>query len=172
MIVLLCEASATFCARLERIAVENELGANTNVLLVAAEQPPVEPHESKTSAATNSPLATAESAATVEIPSSSSRPGESDTAAQRAAMVEQFQRMCKETIPVRITKKHIWRSAGHTTSRQFQYWLAGEDRVPGSRSTRGATAEDKRNFRRILTMKPGEFYSLLQEKRIIPATKS
>jgi len=85
----------------------------------------------------------------------------------RREEVTEFLGRCNEVAPVRIIRKHIWRAVGHTTARQFQHWQAGQDCLPGT--TRGATAEDQRNFRRILAMNLADFIELLKKKNLIQA---
>ena len=77
----------------------------------------------------------------------------------RRAGVEAFLAECNEKLDAgsKVVKKHLWLAAGHTHSRQFHYWQSGSDE---------ATAEDDRNFRRILSMPPAEFLALLQKKGI------
>ena len=76
------------------------------------------------------------------------------------AEVEAFLLHCDQSgvAGIKLIKKHIWLAAGHHNPRQFQYWQAGSDR---------ATAQDDRNFRRILAMNPGDFVGLLKQKHII-----
>ena len=84
--------------------------------------------------------------------------------ADRRTLVEAFLRKCAQEIPLKVTRTHIWRAVGHTKPRQFQYWQSGQDRLPGT--TRGATEEDDRNFRRVLAMAPADFAELLKKKGI------
>lgn len=76
----------------------------------------------------------------------------------RRATVDAFILKCKERLSLKITRTHIWRAVGHEAARQFQYWQSSNPKV---------TAEDKKNFRRILEMNPIEFEALLRKKRII-----
>ena len=85
----------------------------------------------------------------------------------RREEVTEFLGRCNEIAPVRIIRTHMWLAGGHKRPRQFQYWQAGQDRLPGT--TRGATAEDQRNFRRILAMNPADFIELLKNKELIQA---
>lgn len=94
-----------------------------------------------------------------------------NTAKDRRARVESFLQKCSVELTIRVRKTHIWRAAGHTTARQFQYWQAGDDRRANSASTHGATEEDDRNFRRILEMRPQDFLTLLEQKGLMAAKK-
>jgi len=85
----------------------------------------------------------------------------------RRARVNAFVLKCRQETPVKVLKKHLWLAVGHKTSRQFHYWQAGVDRPTGSKSTRGATQGDDRNFQRILARKPAAFVELLQKMNIV-----
>lgn len=78
-----------------------------------------------------------------------------------AALVSNFLQQCNEVVSVgdKVIRKHIWQSVGHSRARQFQYWQERSDK---------ATDEDDRNFRRVLTMSPAEFISILRKKSILP----
>jgi hypothetical protein len=80
--------------------------------------------------------------------------------ADRAAMVDDFLLRCNQEpgLPERLFKKHIWASAGHKSPRQFQYWQAGDA---------AATAEDEKNFGRILAMSPSAFIAQLKRSNLI-----
>jgi hypothetical protein len=86
-------------------------------------------------------------------------------ACQRRALVDDFLRQCQSETSIKLNRKHIWRATGHTTPRQFEYWQAAEDRLPGS--TRGATAQDDLNFRRVLGTSPREFVTQLEKLGLI-----
>jgi hypothetical protein len=58
----------------------------------------------------------------------------------------------------KVTRKHIWRAVGHTSSRQFYYWQKSDQKT---------TEEDRRNFSRILAMEPANFIALLSSRRIL-----
>jgi hypothetical protein len=90
-----------------------------------------------------------------------------DGGMNRRAEVDDFLNRCNKVARVKIKRAHIWRAAKHAKARQFQYWQAGQDRLP--RKTRGATAEDELNFRRILAMNPADFIELLETKGLIQA---
>jgi hypothetical protein len=77
----------------------------------------------------------------------------------RRAAVEAFLVECNKLLDAgsKVVKRHLWQAAGHTDRRQFQYWQSGSEE---------ATAEDDRNFRRILSMSPADFLALLQKKGI------
>jgi hypothetical protein len=83
---------------------------------------------------------------------------EADTAisnaANRRAKIDAFLLNCRQEISVPITRKHIWRAAGHQTARQFQFWQAADGK---------ATTQDDQNFRRILAMSPRDFANLLKK---------
>ena len=85
----------------------------------------------------------------------------------RTAMIKAFLDTCNSgpASDPKVIKSHIWRVVGHKHPRQFQYWQAGTDRIPGN--TRGATDEDDRNFRRILAMSRENFRALLRQKSIL-----
>ena len=77
----------------------------------------------------------------------------------RRAAVEAFLGQCNKLLDAgsKVVKKHLWQAAGHTDRRQFQYWQSGSEE---------ATAEDDRNFRRILSMSPADFLAFLKKKDI------
>ena len=79
---------------------------------------------------------------------------------RRGAAVDAFLLECNRRLAAgsNVRRKHIWLAAGHANARQFQYWQRGSDK---------ATEEDARNFRRILSMPPGEFLALLKKKSIL-----
>ncbi len=85
----------------------------------------------------------------------------------RRVAVDAFLARCNENRSPKVHRTHIWQAAGHTDPRQFQYWQAGEDRLPGQR--RGATRADEQNFRTILSMKPEDFLAFLMKKQLLPA---
>ena len=95
------------------------------------------------------------------LSSSSSREARS---AERRRLVDCFLEACNRVSKVRIGRAHIWRSVGHRKARQFEYWQAGDDRLP--HSTRGATRQDDQNFRRVLTTKPEVFVFQLKSQKI------
>jgi hypothetical protein len=74
------------------------------------------------------------------------------------ATVNTFILKCQQELSLKVNRKHIWRAAGHTTARQFQFWQASDPK---------ATAQDDQNFRRILAMNPTDFQALLKKKNII-----
>jgi hypothetical protein len=78
--------------------------------------------------------------------------------ADRRAAIDAFILKCKQGTSMRATRTHIWRAAGHSTPRQFQFWQASDPK---------ATAQDDQNFRRILAMSPTDFETLLKKKGII-----
>lgn len=77
----------------------------------------------------------------------------------RNGEIDVFLQACNALSMVRIRKRHIWLSVGHSKARQFEYWQAGDEK---------ATRVDNANFRRILGMKPEDFVALLQRKKLIP----
>ena len=78
----------------------------------------------------------------------------------RSAKVDDFLVRCNQEpgLPERLYKKHIWASVGHKSPRQFQYWQAGDA---------AATAEDEKNFGRILAMSPSAFIAQLKRSNLI-----
>jgi hypothetical protein len=90
---------------------------------------------------------------------------EFDHGVARRAAVDRFLLRVKQETVLRALKTHIWKAAGHTTPRQFQYWQAGKDRLKGK--SRGATTQDGLTFQRILDMDPKEFVALLYKKHVI-----
>ena len=82
--------------------------------------------------------------------------------ADRRKIVDTFLNQCNRESGAgfKVTRKHMWLVAGHKHPRQFQYWQ--------ERSSK-ATEEDDRNFRRILSMLPGEFIELLNKRGIFPS---
>ena len=86
-----------------------------------------------------------------ELPPASPPPSVSQ---DRRARVNDFLRKCNDAgSPRRLIRKDIWRAAGHTKGRQFQYW---------QNSDLKATKSDDQNFRRILEMNPDEFVALVK----------
>jgi hypothetical protein len=79
--------------------------------------------------------------------------------------VDSFLVDCNRNSSTRVRKTHIWKHVGHSSPRQFEYWQADEDRIPGT--TRGATAQDDLNFRRVLSMAPKDFVAVLQQRGIL-----
>jgi hypothetical protein len=87
-----------------------------------------------------------------ELPSSHS---DLNIVRDRRQLVDKFLEACNGASDLRITRTHIWRSVGHKAARQFEYWQAGKDCLPGT--TRGATRQDDLNFRRVLATPPEAF---------------
>jgi hypothetical protein len=70
------------------------------------------------------------------------------------AIVDAFLSKCRQYAQPRgINRTHIWKSVGHKSARQFQYWQAGDPK---------ATAQDDQNFRRILALSPADFIAQLK----------
>ena len=82
----------------------------------------------------------------------------------RRAEVDRFLRKCNLESRSEVRREHIWRAVGHKHPRQFGYWQAGQDRLPGT--IHGATKADDQNFRRILAMDPARFVALLKKYNI------
>lgn len=82
---------------------------------------------------------------------------------ERKAAIDAFLDNCNRRLGMKVTRRDIWTAAGHATNRQFHYWQAGHDYQAGKPG--GATAADKRNFRRILGLDPKEFQALLQNMK-------
>jgi hypothetical protein len=76
----------------------------------------------------------------------------------RRSEVDSFLMKCGQATSCRITRKHIWQAAGHSSARQFQFWQAVDPK---------ATMQDDQNFQRILSMKPDGFLDLLRKKDIL-----
>ncbi|SPF37319.1 hypothetical protein SBA4_20042 [Candidatus Sulfopaludibacter sp. SbA4] len=136
-----CEASARYCSRCEAVAFEAEQKRFNRADLHPTPAVPIQTQEG-----------------TEPFPSNGH-------ATQRRAQVDAFLLKCHRETSVKVIRKHLRMAAGHKASRQFQYWQAGTDRLPGKR--RGATREDDRKFRALLTMSPVEFVALLREKGIV-----
>ena len=79
----------------------------------------------------------------------------------RRAEVDRFLRKCNLESTSKIRREHIWRAVGHKHPRQFGYWQARQDRLPGT--IHGATKADDQNFRHILAMDPARFVALLKK---------
>lgn len=77
----------------------------------------------------------------------------------RRVRIDQFLEACQKFSQARLTRKHLWRAAGHRSGRQFEYWQNGSEK---------ATGEDNRNFERILAMSPKEFVIQLRRRKILP----
>lgn len=82
-----------------------------------------------------------------------------DCKALRRGQVEIFLEQCNKISTKRIYKNHIWKSVGHKSARQFEYWQECSDK---------ATAEDQRNFSRTLTAAPATFLAILKKQQLIP----
>ena len=82
--------------------------------------------------------------------------------ADRRKLVDTFLTQCNREAGAgfKVTRKHIWLVVGHKRPRQFQYWQERSGKT---------TEEDERNFRRILSMLPGEFIGLLTTRGIFPS---
>jgi len=87
--------------------------------------------------------------------------------AERVESVGAFLLACNEepNLKSKVIRKHIWRSVGHKSPRQFQYWQSGKHRGPGQ--SHGATELDGQNFGRILKMAPRDFVALIEKKGLI-----
>jgi hypothetical protein len=88
-----------------------------------------------------------------------------DLGRQRRSKADVFLAECNRHSRVKFTRTHIWKAAGHTSPRQFQYWQNGKDRIPGAKH--GATHADALNFRRILSLSCSEFENILRIKQIL-----
>jgi hypothetical protein len=77
----------------------------------------------------------------------------------RSKAVDAFLQSCNQISSVRIRRKHIWGSIGHATARQFEYW-----QVCNNGKT---TAEDNRNFSRIIAKSPEAFLDILRKQHLI-----
>jgi hypothetical protein len=84
-----------------------------------------------------------------------------DNKADRHRMVDDFLAACNREADAdsKVTRKDIWRAAGHKHARQFQYWQQRSDQ---------ATERDDMNFRRIISLLPVDFVALLKKKGISP----
>jgi hypothetical protein len=107
----------------------------------------------------------------VEIPRPQLTTRESVGADDARAIVDSFLGACNLLPGVgrSIIETDIWKAVRHNQPRQFQYWKAGEKRVP--RGTRGYTNEDDKNFCRILNMAPESFLALLIERGLIMTSR-
>jgi hypothetical protein len=85
----------------------------------------------------------------------------------RRKLVDDFLARCNEISAVRIFRAHIWRFIGHRYARQFEYWQTGDDCPPGT--TRGATEQDDQNIRRVLSTRPEESLSQLEQRKLVSA---
>jgi hypothetical protein len=84
-----------------------------------------------------------------------------DNKTDRHRMVDDFLAACNREADAdsRVTRKDIWRAAGHKHARQFQYWQQRSDQ---------ATERDDTNFGRILSLLPVAFVALLKKKGVSP----
>ncbi len=73
------------------------------------------------------------------------------------AMVDAFLKRVVRESGLAIKRVHIWKQV-HQRPRQFQYWQASDPK---------ATAEDDRNFRRILSMSTMKFVGTLKKLNLI-----
>lgn len=76
----------------------------------------------------------------------------------RAMLVDAFIKKYRQATGLKTFKTHIWKAAGHSWARQFQYWQTRDPK---------ATEADDQNFTRILEMRPAEFKDLLEKMDII-----
>jgi hypothetical protein len=78
----------------------------------------------------------------------------------RREIVNDFLEACNQVPGVRrkIIQKDIWTVARHQSPRQFQYWVAGDDK---------ATATDDRVFPRLLEMTPEQFVKKLAQRGLL-----
>ena len=81
-----------------------------------------------------------------------------DDPSDRRARVEAFILKCESETGAKVSRTHIWRAAGHSVPRQFQFWQANNPK---------ATTQDDQNFERLLAMPPGDFVTLLKKKGIL-----
>jgi hypothetical protein len=154
------EASANYCARLDRRTLEKAAMSYEDGEGVARQHGLREAHrggdlDSAQSERTGGTLSKAEDAA---------MPAQELAVAttERTKMVDDFLVQCnRESVGFKVRRKHIWLAVGHARARQFQYWQEGSDK---------ATDADDRAFRRILRMSPAEFIALLKKKGISPSS--
>lgn len=78
----------------------------------------------------------------------------------RSAIVDDFLFRCNRepNLDVKLVRKHIWLLAGHAKARQFEYWQSRHEKT---------TAEDEKNFGRIVGMSSAKFVENLRCKQII-----
>jgi hypothetical protein len=99
-----------------------------------------------------------EKSAEVGVPSFDKTEAQPQSPPERRALVNAFILQCKQVTSLKATRTLIWRAAGHSTARQFEFWQASDQK---------ATAQDDQNFRRILAMSPTDFEVLLKKKSLI-----
>jgi hypothetical protein len=124
-------------------------------------------NEAGLAAPTPRPTQVAGEPAGSNIPDRASPDGNVTVNPSRRRLVDAFLARCNAVSKVRIHRTHIWRSVGHGHARQFEYWQAGNDRLPGT--TRGATKQDDQNFCRVLAMAPEKFIEELRQSELIMA---
>lgn len=83
-----------------------------------------------------------------------------DQKSTRSIIVDDFLRRCNQEpgLGEKIGRKHIWGAVGHSAPRQFQYWQSNDP---------NATAEDEKNFGRILAMQPADFVADLKKRNLL-----
>ena len=86
---------------------------------------------------------------------------ETNLTRNRKEQVDSFLQSCNALLETKLSRKHLWRGAGHTTDRQFQFWQANDPK---------ATLQDDQNFSRLLAMKPEDFVQLLRRKKLLEQT--
>ncbi len=145
----LFEASATYCARLNRQSLENAV--------MSYEGSSFERGPANQRAEVN--LSKAEN---VGMPAQELSVATTDLGTDRTKMVDDFLVQCnrESAVGFKVIRKHIWLAVGHARARQFQYWQEGSDK---------ATDADDRAFRRILRMSPADFIAHLVKKGIFPS---
>ena len=145
----LCEASATFCAWLNRrqidIQTRGEDGELHYVVKDAVEyafaKHAMEQMPEASPSATN--------------PDTSSSPSN----CPHRAEVDAFLRAANATSTKPIRRRHIWLLVGHSKARQFEYWQACD--------TKRTTRSDEKNFSRTLREGPEKFIQRLRAKKLI-----
>jgi len=138
-------ACATYCVRLEQLALERDADIPARFAETAESQPSITSEMSESEKPAKVPLGPAK-----------------DPEKSRREIVDQFLKACNQEAGIgsRVTRKSIWRLAGHRHARQFEYW---QEESPK------ATGEDNRNFGRLLGLSPSDFIALLKKSGVLPS---
>ena len=90
------------------------------------------------------------------------RKRERSGAGTRRERVDRFLRECNREAREgeKVLRTHLWRFAGHTSSRQFEYWQKPHEK---------ATRKSSEKFERVLAMPPAKFLTLLRGRDLLTA---
>jgi hypothetical protein len=143
-----CQASADLCHALEARALKAENAGSIAVPIEVG----FSSDERELQAMDHGPVPGA------ELPESVSAVPARSASEERRQQVNKFLEECNAVSARRILRRHIWRLAGHSTARQFEYWQSGNAK---------ASSEDNQNFTRILQTPPSDVIAALSRKGLL-----